>query len=203
MKQGYIPKDKRKKILLLSDDCRFQSGIGTMSREFLIGTAHHYNWVQIGGSINHPEVGKRLDLSADVNKHTGLEDSSVVIYPVNGYGSPDIVRQILAIENPDALMLFTDPRYWIWLFQMEAEIRRKIPITYLSIWDCFPPPLYNAPYYMSCDLLMCISKQTYGLTKQVLDWAEHEYEEIDLKDPYEGKWYLGINGEEGLDNFGE
>ena len=32
---------KKKKILLLSDDLRLHSGIGTMSREFVIGTARH------------------------------------------------------------------------------------------------------------------------------------------------------------------
>ena len=34
-KKGYIPKDKRKKILLLSDDIRVTSGVGTMSREIV------------------------------------------------------------------------------------------------------------------------------------------------------------------------
>ena len=36
---------KKKKILLLSDDLRMHSGIATMSREFVIGTAHEYDWV--------------------------------------------------------------------------------------------------------------------------------------------------------------
>jgi hypothetical protein len=178
MIEGYIPKEQRKKVLLLSDDLRFTSGIGTISREFIIGTSHRYNWIQLGGSINHPEFGKKLDISADVNKNAGIGDSSVFIYPVNGYGDPNILRQIMAIENPDAIMIFTDPRYWIWLFQMEAEIRKKCPIIYYSIWDSEPSPLYNAAFYQSTDLLMCISKQTYNLTKQILDWAEHEYEEI-------------------------
>ena len=54
MKKGYIPKDKRKKILLLSDDIRTQSGIGTMSREIVLKTAHHFNWVNLGGAVKHP-----------------------------------------------------------------------------------------------------------------------------------------------------
>ena len=29
MKKGYVPKDQRKKILLLSDDIRTHSGVGT------------------------------------------------------------------------------------------------------------------------------------------------------------------------------
>ena len=58
MKKGYIPKDKRKKILLLSDDIRTQSGIGTMSREIVLKTAHHFNWVNLGGAVKHPDNGK-------------------------------------------------------------------------------------------------------------------------------------------------
>ena len=54
MKEGYIEKSKRKKILLLCDDIRMTSGISTMAREIVVGTAHHYNWVNIGGAINHP-----------------------------------------------------------------------------------------------------------------------------------------------------
>lgn len=178
MKEGYIPKADRKKILLLSDDMRFQSGIATISREMVIGTSHRYNWVQCGGSIQHPEFGKCLDLSEDVNKTEGLNDASVFIYPVNGYGDPNILRQVMEIQKPDAIMIFTDPRYWTWLFMMENEIRSKIPLLYLSIWDDEMEPLYNFPFYASCDLLMCISKQTYGLTKKVLDWGEHEYVDI-------------------------
>ena len=35
----------KKKILLLSDDLRMNSGVGTMSKEFVLGTLHHYDWV--------------------------------------------------------------------------------------------------------------------------------------------------------------
>ena len=168
MKQGYIPQDQRKKILLLSDDIRMQSGIATMAREIVVGTSHRYNWVNLGAGINHPEHGKRLDLSPDTNKHNEITDSSIIMYPHNGYGSPDVIRQLIDIEKPDAIMFFTDPRYWIWLFQMENEIRKKIPMIYLNIWDDYPAPLYNEPYYESCDALMAISKQTLNIDKLVL-----------------------------------
>jgi hypothetical protein len=65
-------------------------------------------------------------------------------------------------------MLITDPRYFVWLFAMENEIRKSIPITYLNIWDDYPAPLYNLPYYEACDLLMGISKQTVNINKIVL-----------------------------------
>jgi len=168
MNNGYIEKDKRKKILLLCDDIRMTSGISTMAREIVIGTSGHYNWVNVGGAMQHPEAGKKLDVSQDTSNVAGISDASVFLYPVNGYGSQEFIRQLIDIENPDAIMMFTDPRYWVWLFQMENEIRRKIPIIYLNIWDDFPAPIYNKPYYESCDCLMSISKQTKLINELVL-----------------------------------
>ena len=165
---AYLPPDKRKKIMLICDDIRVHSGIATVGREVVIHTAQHFNWVNIGGAINHPEMGKRLDLSQSTNDTTGLKDSSVVMYPVHDYGNPDILRQLIQIEKPDAIMLITDPRYFICLFSMENEIRKSIPITYLNIWDDYPAPHYNKAFYEACDLLMGISKQTVNINKLVL-----------------------------------
>jgi glycosyltransferase involved in cell wall biosynthesis len=168
MIEGYIPKDQRKKILLLCDDIRMTSGISTIAREIVVGTSHKYNWVNLGGAINHPDQGKRLDLCQDTNNILGINDSSVFVYPISGYGSPEAVRQMIKMEKPDVIMMFTDPRYWIWLFQMENEIRKNIPIVYLNIWDDLPAPIYNKSYYESCDTLLAISKQTKNINELVL-----------------------------------
>jgi glycosyltransferase involved in cell wall biosynthesis len=168
MKEGYIPKDQRKRILLLCDDIRMTSGISTMAREIVLGTSHHFNWINLGGSINHPDQGQRLDLSEDTNKYAEITDSSVVLYPISGYGDPGLIRQIIQIEKPDVLMFFTDPRYWVWLFQMEHEIRKNIPMVYLNIWDDLPYPMYNKSFYESCDTLFAISKQTENINRCVL-----------------------------------
>jgi glycosyltransferase involved in cell wall biosynthesis len=168
MINGYIPQAQRKKILLLCDDIRMTSGVSTMAREIVAGTSHVFNWVNLGGAINHPDQGKHLDISQDTNRIMGIPDSSVFIYPINGYGTQEIVRQLMESEKPDAIMFFTDPRYWIWLFQMENEIRKKVPMVYLNIWDDLPAPLYNKPYYESCDTIMAISKQTLNINKMVL-----------------------------------
>jgi glycosyltransferase involved in cell wall biosynthesis len=168
MANGYIPQAQRKKILFLCDDIRMTSGISTMAREIVVGSSHVFNWINVGGAINHPDQGKKLDISADTNRIMGINDSSVFIYPTNGYGSPELVRQLIEVENPDAIMFFTDPRYWVWLFQMENEIRKKIPMVYLNIWDDLPAPLYNKSFYESCDTLMAISKQTLNINKMVL-----------------------------------
>ena len=160
MKEGYLPKDQRKKILFLCDDIRMHSGVATMAREIVVGTCHKYNWVNVGAAINHPEVGKKLDLSQDTGNRAGVEDASVFLYPQNGYGDANILRQYLKAEKPDAIMIFTDPRYWEWLFQIENEIRSICPLIYLNIWDDLPAPMYNKAYYESCDTLLAISKQT-------------------------------------------
>jgi glycosyltransferase involved in cell wall biosynthesis len=167
-KFSYLPPDKRKKILLICDDIRVHSGIATVAREIVIQTAQHFNWVNLAGAITHPEKGKKLDLCEDTNKNAGITDSSVFLYPVDGYGDTTVLRQIIQIEKPDAIMLITDPRYFVWLFAIENEIRKQIPITYLNIWDDYPAPMYNLPFYEACDLLMGISKQTVNINKLVL-----------------------------------
>ena len=44
----------KKKILLMSDDLRMHSGIATVSKDIVFETLHEYDWVQIGGAIQHP-----------------------------------------------------------------------------------------------------------------------------------------------------
>ena len=164
----YLPKDKRKKILLICDDMRVHSGIATVAKEIVLHTAQHFNWAQIAGAIKHPEKGKLFDLSHNINNDTGLTDSSVFLYPTDGYGNIEMVRTLIKRENPDLLFIITDPRYFMWLFNAEAEIRKNIPIMYLNIWDDYPAPLYNREFYESCDLLMGISKQTVNINKITL-----------------------------------
>ena len=164
----YVKKEDRKKILLLCDDIRMHSGIATMAREIVVGTAHHFNWLNVGAAINHPEAGKGIDISAEVNNFAGIDDASVRVLPYNGYGDAMLIRSLIQQEKPDAIFIFTDPRYWVWLFEIEREIRNQIPIHYLNIWDDYPAPLYNKPYYESCDLLMAISKQTKNINEIVL-----------------------------------
>jgi len=157
----------KKKILLLSDDLRMNSGVGTMSKEFVLGTIEHYEWVQIGGAIKHPDNGKIIDMNQAIREETGVEHSYLKIYPVDGYGSPEQLRQIMKIEKPDAIMHYTDPRFWTWLYQMEHEVRQEIPIFYYNIWDDWPAPQYNENFYECSDLIMNISKQTVAIVKEV------------------------------------
>jgi len=163
----------KKKILLMSDDLRMHSGVATVSKDIVMETLNEYDWVQIGGAIQHPEKGKIVDMSRGLEEF-GIKNGYLKIYPVDGYGNEDQLREVLEMEKPDAVLHYTDPRFWIWFYNMEAEIRRTMPIFYYNIWDDLPDPQYNELYYRSCDLLMAISKQTYGINRRLLpdyeDW---------------------------------
>ena len=65
----------KKKILLLADDLRMSSGVGTMSKEFVLGSCHHFDWAQIGGAIKHPEEGKVVNMDETLKTETGVEDA--------------------------------------------------------------------------------------------------------------------------------
>ena len=168
MKEGYIPKDQRKKILMLSDDIRTHSGVGTQARNIITRTAHRYNWVNLGAAVKHPDAGKGFDMSEEINKIIGVNDSDVRVLASEGYGNSDIIRQIIAQEKPDAIVHFTDPRYWIWLYAMENEIRQQCPLVFYTIWDDLPYPMYNREFYRSDDMLLGISNQSVNIVKNVL-----------------------------------
>lgn len=157
----------KKKILLLSDDLRMTSGISTMSKEFVLGTVDKFDWVQLAAAIRHPDLGKIIDMNEDVRNRTGVQDANVKLIPSNGYGDIHILRKLIAEEKPDAILHFTDPHYWQWLYDNEHEIRQQVPILYYHIWDNLPDPKYNRDYYESCDWIGAISKQTYGIVNRV------------------------------------
>jgi len=165
-----INKPTKKKILLLSDDFRLPSGIGTISRQIIIKTVKEFDWVQLGAALQHPEHGKGVDISQQIQQETGVEDADVKIIPWTGYGDRNILFTILNQERPDVILHFTDPRYWTWLYALEHEIKSTYgtPIAYYSIWDDLPYPMWNAPFYGSCDMIMGISKQSDNIHREVL-----------------------------------
>ena len=171
-----MSKQKKKPlILLLSDDMRLHSGIATMSKEIVLHTSHKYDWIQVGAAVKHPDEGKFFDVSDSVNEEAGIDNASVRIIPSSGYGNQQLIRNLMVKEQPDAIMHFTDPRFWDWLYAMEDEIRKVIPIMYYNIWDDLPDPDWNAKFYASCDLLMGISKQTYGINKRTIKKFGEDY----------------------------
>src|SRR5210317_949673 len=95
-----IKRRDKKKILLLSDDLRMSSGVGTMSREFVMGTLKDFDWVQVAGAIKHPEAGKFIDMNDAVRQETGIKDACLKIIPTDGYGNPGLIRHVIATEKP-------------------------------------------------------------------------------------------------------
>jgi len=175
---------KKKKILLLADDFRLPSGIGTISKEIILNTVHKYDWVQIGAAVKHPDTGKMFDLSEDVRRETGIQDADVKVIPSDGYGNRNLLFAIIQSEKPDAIFHFTDPRYWEWLYALEHEIKTSfnIPLIYYSIWDDLPYPMWNAPFYGSCDLIMGISKQSDNIHREVLEQNGFGVYDFDTED---------------------
>ena len=85
----------KKKILLMSDDLRMHSGIATVSKDIVVETLHHFDWVQLAGAIKHPEEGKIVNMDKAIAEVSGVEDSKLTLYPTSGYGNADYVRYIL------------------------------------------------------------------------------------------------------------
>ena len=47
-----------------------------------------------------------------------------VIKPIDGFGNKEMLRVILATEKPDIIFLFTDPRFFLWLFENAIPVLR-------------------------------------------------------------------------------
>lgn len=174
---NYINPKDRKTILFIGDDLRASSGVGVMSRAIVYRTAEHFNWIQIGVLMNRDkkDILNPVDISSQVNAEMGYHDSSVIILPDvitnNQYSNITSLRQVIRRYKIDAILFFTDPRYYEWLFKNEMEIRKQVPLIYLNIWDNLPYPLWNKPFYDACDGLFAISKQTFNINTQIVQDA--------------------------------
>ena len=141
----------KKKILMLSDHALSTSGVGTQSRFLINGLVDtgKYTVRQFGAAMKHQDYKVRK-----VNE-------DFIIKPVDGFGNPDMMRLALATENPDLILIFTDPRFFHWLFKMEDEVHQVCPIAYWHVWDNKPYPKFNDMYYQGTDLIACHSHHTY------------------------------------------
>lgn len=147
----------KKKILMLSDHALSTSGVGCQSRYLIDGLIKTGRWSvrQFGAAVKHANY-KNVVISDDF-----------VIRPVDGFGTPEMLRQALALERPDVLLLFTDPRFFTWVWQMEDEVHQICPIAYWHVWDNFPVPQFNKVLYDSTDLINCHSHLTYNFVKEL------------------------------------
>ena len=148
-------KDGKYKVLMLSDHALSTSGVGTQSRHLINGLIDKGIWTfrQFGAAMKHENY--------DVIK----VNDDFIIKPMDGFGSKEILRMALATEKPDVIFLFTDPRFYYWLFEMEDEIREICPIVWWHVWDNYPYPEFNESYYKATDLINCHSHMTYTMLK--------------------------------------
>jgi glycosyltransferase involved in cell wall biosynthesis len=146
----------KKTVLMLCDHPLSTSGVGTQARWLISGLVETKKWSfrVFGGAVKHDDY------------RTVQLDPDFIIKPTDGFGNKAILRQALVSEKPDLLLLFTDPRFFTWVWEMEDEIHQICPIAYNHLWDNPPWPEYNRVLYESTDLVNCINWPTYEMVHQ-------------------------------------
>ena len=170
------------KILTISDHPLSPSGVGIQTKYFIVELLKtgKFEFVSLGGAIKHENYEPiRVQEFGD----------NWTIYPVDGYGGPDVLRSTLRTQRPDIVWFMTDPRFFPWLWQMENEIRALCPMVYYHVWDNFPYPTFNKIWYDSTDVIATISKVTSDIVQTVSPDVEEHYvphsspQELYLKAP--------------------
>ena len=148
---------QKKKILILSDHALSTSGVGTQTRHLVSGLLQKGGWTfrQFGAALKH------------ANYETVALNEDFIIKPIDGFGDRNLLRVTLATEKPDAILIFTDPRFFTWLFEMEDEIHQVCPIAWWHVWDNYPVPAFNKHMYEATDLINCHSHLTYEMCKSM------------------------------------
>ena len=146
----------KKRILVIADSPLAPSGVGTQTKymiEALMSTGR-YQVLCLAGALAHQNY--------DLQKVNPYPDDWMV-QPVDGYGTPAHIRAYMRTYKPDVLWFMTDPRFYTWLWDMEDEVRKEIPMVYYHVWDNKPYPTFNAKYYKSNDVVCTISKLTHDI----------------------------------------
>lgn len=132
------------------------SGVGTQARWLVQGltSTGKYSFRCFGGAVRHD------------NYDTVAVNPDFIIKPTDGFGDKNLLRKTLAQVKPDAILLFTDPRFFVWVWEMQDEIQQVCPIAYWHLWDNPPWPDYNKVLYESTDLINCINYPTYEMVKE-------------------------------------
>ena len=158
----------KKKILVLSDHPFSPSGVGTQTKYFIesLLKTGKYSFVCLGGAIKHNDYRPMK---------TAEWGDDLLIIPVDGYGTQQMIRDIIHAHKFDALWFMTDPRFWTWLWQIEQEVRPNVPMIYYHVWDNYPYPKFNKPFYMSNDMVVTMSQVSSDIVKNVAPEVEELY----------------------------
>lgn len=143
---------------MLSDHALSTSGVGCQSRFLIDGLLKKGVWSfrQFGAAMKHTNY--------DVVKVS----DDFVIRPIDGFGNRELILQTIAAEKPDVLLLFTDPRFFIYIWEMHDEINEICPIAYWHVWDNRPTPMFNKVLYEATDLINCHSYLTHQMVNEIL-----------------------------------
>jgi len=163
-----VTEKKKIKILTISDHPLSPSGVGTQTKyilEKLLNTGK-YSVISLGGAVKHEKYQPQ--------KTKEFEDDWI-IFPVDGYGNPDLIRAMIRNHRPDMLWFMTDPRFFGWLWDIEDEIRAHVPMIYYHVWDNKPYPKFNKGFYESTDVICTISKVTDDIVRNVAPSVECHY----------------------------
>lgn len=163
----------RKTILFISDHPLAPSGVGTQAKYLIEGLlkTERYRFFCFGGAIQHPDY-RVQQVAPEV-----YGEGNWLVMPVDGHGNKEQMRRALADIKPDAVVIFTDPRFFYWVWEMEDEIRSVCPLLYWHVWDDDPTPQFNRTFYESTDFVSCLSLKTYGLL-QDLKFPEERFNYI-------------------------
>lgn len=150
---------QKRKILTISDHSLGTSGVSTQSRFLFQGLVSKGRWSirSLGAAIKHGSYDQIVVPGCG---------NDFIIKPIDGFGDANLLRQIIVSERPDALLLFTDPRFFESVWRIESEIRAVCPIAYWHLWDSPLAPEFNRYVYESVDLFNCINWHTYEFTKK-------------------------------------
>lgn len=160
--------EKKIKILTISDHPLSPSGVGTQTKYMIdyLWKTGKYEFVCFGGAVKHRDYRpQRIDAYGD----------DLIIHPVDGYGTVQQIREALRVYKPDILWFMTDPRFYEWLWDIEDEIRDKIPMVYYHVWDNYPYPKFNTKFYKSNDVVATISKLTDDIVRTLAPEVRCEY----------------------------
>jgi glycosyltransferase involved in cell wall biosynthesis len=148
----------KRKILMLSDHALSTSGVGCQSRFLIDGLLKKGCWSfrQFGAALKHQDY------------NTVVVNEDFIIRPIDGFGNRELILQTIATEKPDVLLLFTDPRFFIYIWEMHDEINEICPIAYWHVWDNRPTPQFNKVLYEATDLINCHSYLTHEMVNELL-----------------------------------
>ena len=185
------------KIFTIGDHPLSPSGVGTQTKYIIEGMLKtgKYEFVSFGGAIKHPDHNPQK---------TQEWGDDWVIWPVDGYGNPDMVRAMVQQQKPDILWFMTDPRFYGWLWSIENEVRAHVPMVYYHVWDNYPYPDFNRNAYLSNDHIACISKLTYDIVQNVAPEVESSYiphaVNSEIFKPLEVPQIAQIRADQGIDD---